>query len=109
DADSSATSDTHGTKVAGVIAAAANGIGSVGVAYGAEIAGFRMGFGSNGSTTQTTAAINAAWQVSDIVNSSWSYSTAFQDNFSKYGYSSAGAALEAGVTEGRDGLGTIFV
>lgn len=109
DADSSASGDGHGTKVAGVIAAEANGVGGVGIAYESEIAGFRIGYGSAGSIFDIEEAISKSWAVSDVVNSSWGYSTAFQDSFKKFGYSQAGQALEDGVAEGRDGLGTVFV
>ncbi|MDA5193991.1 putative Ig domain-containing protein [Govanella unica] len=109
DAYPSAASDYHGTKVAGVIAAAANGIGGVGVAYNAEIAGFRIGFGSAGNILSTADALLRAAAVSDVVNSSWAYTTAFQDNFKLYGFAQAGAALQTGAATGRDGLGTIFV
>ncbi len=109
DANTTAAGDGHGTKVAGVIAAEANGEGPVGVAYNAEIAGFRIGYGSAGSISQITTAITKAWAVSDVVNSSWGYSTAFQDNFKNYGYSQAGQALADGAIQGRGGLGTVFV
>jgi subtilisin-like proprotein convertase family protein len=109
DADSTTSSDDHGTKVAGVIAAEANGTGAVGVAYNADLAGFRIGYGSAGSIYDIEEAISKAWAVSDVVNSSWGYNTAFQDSFKKFGYSQAGQALEDGVSQGRDGLGTVFV
>jgi len=54
-------------------------------------------------------ALDAAWQVADVVNNSWSYTSTFADNFLNASYAAAGAALERGVTEGRDGLGTVFV
>lgn len=109
DANTTASGDGHGTKVAGVIAAEANGTGAVGVAYESEIAGFRIGYGSAGSIYDIEEAITKAWQVSDVVNSSWGYNTAFQDSFKKFGYSQAGQALEDGAAQGRDGLGTVFV
>ena len=71
----------HGTKVAGVIGAASNGSGTVGVSYGADITGFRIGYGSSGSYSKSVKALDIAGQTADIVNSSWGYSTTFTDNF----------------------------
>lgn len=110
DSDSIAESgNRHGTWVAGVLAADNNGIGTVGVAPDAGIATFRVGFGSNGSSTQFADALDHAWRVSDIVNNSWEYTTPFSDNFKFSYFSSSASALQSGASQGRGGLGTVFV
>ena len=109
DAFTSSTSDQHGTSVAGVIAAVeGNGTGVVGVAFGAEIAGFRIGFGSNGGISQITNAFQHAINV-DVVNNSWGYSGFFSDNFANAGFAAAGAAVQNDAANGRGGLGTVIV
>lgn len=109
DSDAKAESgDKHGTAVAGVIAADDNGTGTVGVAYDATIAGFRIGYGSAGSSSQFIGALNQQVNV-DVSNNSWAYATPFMDNFKSSTYSGFGSALKSGVTSGRDGLGTVFV
>ena len=109
DAFTSSTSDQHGTSVAGVIAAVeGNGTGVVGVAFGAQITGFRIGFGANGSISQITDAFNHAINV-DVVNNSWGYSGFFPDNFASSSFAAAGAAVQNDAANGRGGLGTVIV
>jgi subtilisin family serine protease len=126
-ADSSDVDDNHGTAVAGVIAADPNSksnSGMVGVAYDATIVGFRIGYGTGGESeildnlkklngyeyvdpvTGTTVVVPAM----DVVNNSWGYSGAFDDNFNAVEFAAIGAALQANAIEGRDGLGlnTVF-
>ncbi|MSO77054.1 MAG: furin, partial [Alphaproteobacteria bacterium] len=107
DSYSSLASETHGTHVAGVIAAENNGIGAVRVAYGATIAGFRIGFGAQGSASQNSAALDRAASL-DIANASWGYQTPFTDNFKGW-FAEWGTALRLDVTAGRGGLGTVVV
>jgi subtilisin family serine protease len=101
--------DNHGTTVAGTIAAVGdNGVGVTGVAYGATIAGFRMGYGNDGSTDQIVE--NLALQANvDISNNSWGFGGVFFDDFSTPEFQPAAAAILDAVTTGRDGLGTVFV
>ena len=109
DAYPSSSSDRHGTAVAGVIAAAADGsYGAVGVAPGADIAGFRMGYGSAGSISQIVSNLQKQASV-DVSNNSWKYGGYFYDNFSAAGFSSAGQAIADAAANGRGGLGTVFV
>ncbi len=109
DAYASDSTDRHGTAVAGVIAAEmGNNYGAVGVAPDAQIAGFRIGFGANGSTSQVVDALEHQVDV-DISNNSWKYGGYFSDNFLSSGFSGAAQAVEDAVTYGRGGLGTIFV
>ena len=100
--------ENHATAVTGMIVAQPdNGIGVAGVAYGAEVAGFRMGFGSN---TLPQIEDNMARQVNvDISSNSWSYNGYFFDNFESGTFAAAANAIENAVANGRDGLGTIFV
>ena len=101
----------HGTSVAGVIAAEQNGLLGVGVAFGAEVAGFRMGFGAQGSVAQETASFEKQVDV-DVSNNSWGYNGFFFDNFddpSNFGFDDSGAAIENAVATGRGGLGTVVV
>ncbi len=109
DAYSSDSLDVHGTAVAGVIAAEmGNDYGAVGVAPDAQIAGFRIGYGSKGSGGQVLDALQHQTTV-DISNNSWKYSGFFTDNFQSASFASMGGAIEDAVTYGRDGLGTVFV
>ena len=106
DAYASASDDNHGTTVAGVIAAALDGSGAVGVAPGADIAGFRIGFGSgpsNQDVTQFQNALNV-----DVVNNSWGYGGFFYDDFSTSTFAPAATAIENLVSDGRGGLGTVI-
>lgn len=109
DADAIAeTGDNHGTAVAGIIAADNNGTGMVGVAYDATLAGYRIGYGSAGSAAQYADAIGRQRDV-DVSNSSWGYSTVFQDNFKSASFAAMGTALRDAAHYGREGLGTVFV
>jgi subtilisin-like proprotein convertase family protein len=103
-------SAAHGTWVSGVVGAAANnGYGTVGVASGATLAGFYARFGTGGSSRAEIADLLAHQVNVDVSNNSWGYGTAFSDNFQNASWSPIADALHLGVTEGRDGLGTVFV
>ncbi|PJK27360.1 S8 family serine peptidase, partial [Minwuia thermotolerans] len=101
-------SDAHGTAVAGIIAADDNGFGSVGVAFDATIAGFRMGFGADGTLGQITENLRLQTSV-DISNNSWGFGGFFSDNFKSSAFAPHATALEEAVATGRDGLGTVWV
>jgi Ca2+-binding RTX toxin-like protein len=109
DAYPSDSSDKHGTTVAGVIAAALdNGAGGAGVAPEATLAGYRIGFGANGSFQQIVSAFQ--WMASvDVANNSWSFGGFLGDNFLDPGFAPIGDALSAALTTGREGLGTVVV
>ena len=100
--------ESHATTVSGTIVASAdNGIGVVGVAYGADVAGFRIGFGLN---TEPQIEENLWLQATvDISNNSWGYAGFFYDNFTSPTFLGTAAAIENAVTVGRDRLGTVFV
>ncbi|MBD2495351.1 S8 family serine peptidase [Nostoc sp. FACHB-280] len=97
--------ENHGTSVAGIIGAEANGVGTVGVAFNATITGIRAIPGS------ISTAVDALWRAAsfDVVNNSWGYGSqsAFVDNF--FTFPQAAQAIANAVTDGRNGLGTAIV
>jgi subtilisin-like proprotein convertase family protein len=110
DAFGDATADKHGTTVMGVIGAARDGTGSVGVAYDAGITGFRIGYGANGAANQIADAFNHALTSGmDVVNASWGYTAAYSDNFFSSGYATSKNAIQNDVAYGRGGLGINIV
>jgi len=97
--------DNHGTAVAGVSAAVGNnGLGVSGAAPGAEIAGLRLTSGWP-TDLQTAQALLYSNQEIDIYNNSWGAKFDFPNSWGPLTM----AALEQGVANGRDGLGSIFV
>ena len=115
-ADSFGTaSEAHGTAVAGLIGAARNGSGAVGVAFGTEITGYRTAPTiSDAWLREIASAIrSAATGGGDVVNISQAISNDPNSQFGT-GYKAARfdaieAALGAAVADGRDGLGTTVV
>ncbi|MBR0712173.1 S8 family serine peptidase [Bradyrhizobium liaoningense] len=104
------STDSHGTTVAGVIGAARDGSGTVGVAYDAGIAGFRISYGTGGGPSQIADAFNHALSSGmDVVNASWGYTTAYSDNFFSSAFASSRTAILNEVMYGRGGLGTSIV
>jgi subtilisin-like proprotein convertase family protein len=100
------STDAHGTTVAGVIDGARNGSGIVGVAYNAGIAGFRMSFGAGGGPGQINDTFNHALANGmDIVNASWGYATAYQDNFYSSSFAASKTVIQNDIVKGRGGLG----
>ena len=102
------TDNSHGTVVGSIVGMAGNdGIGGVGVAYGAKIvAGVAIGKGLNYANV---ALANLAAGVSVSVNS-WGADPAFSENFGSGGgeYDQEwGAALMRAATEARGGLGMV--
>jgi subtilisin-like proprotein convertase family protein len=109
DADARAQgSDFHGTMVDGLISAARNGTGTVGVAENATIEGLRVGFGAAGSISQMVNALLKAGSA-DVVNNSWGYTSAFADDPNNVYFKGLMAAINTDVTSGRHGLGTSVV
>ncbi|MEQ9641882.1 MAG: S8 family serine peptidase [Alphaproteobacteria bacterium] len=121
--------DSHGTAVAGIVAARANDDGMVGVAPGADLVSLYNPL----STATMTDTVAAGWRYAagagdaDVVNNSWSYSAlmlhsadfAFLDDHRladqqrfgiDYGdFTAIGAALADLVEQGRGGLGATVV
>jgi len=100
--------DTHGTPVAGLIAADDNGVGTVGVAPDATVTGFRISFAENAPHSSTLGSLDLQHTV-DISNNSWGFSYPFGDNFIVEDFTPYEDALINAVENCRDGLGTIWV
>lgn len=108
-ADPSLTGGVHGTAVAGIIAGTANnGTGGSGIATGATITGVNI---FSGAAYNNYIASIQAMSKFDVVNNSWGWTGAYQDNMSVAG--SFGRqfvdALDYAAKTGRGGLGTIIV
>ncbi|KGM39698.1 hypothetical protein JY96_05760 [Aquabacterium sp. NJ1] len=99
----------HATLVAGVIAAARNGEGSVGVAYDAKLDSISLPSGSIATLGSTLARMRDY----DVVNNSWGYDEAWNTVGASPQYAQQKEALadaiEEAATSGRRGLGTVMV
>ncbi len=100
--------NNHGTAVAGIIAAEANGIQGVGVAYGATITGFKLPFGVANPAIPFHSGLSNYKNV-DVANNSWGNIIPFNDNFDKDTYLPGKTAILEGVSQGRSGKGTAIV
>ncbi|MDP3592373.1 S8 family serine peptidase, partial [Phenylobacterium sp.] len=99
----------HATLVAGVMTAARNGEGAVGVAYDAKLSGHYIqgtGLEVAAMEAEVTAAL-AQFKNYDVVNNSWGSTADFDINVVPVGTLQQGI-LDA-VTQGRGGLGTAIV
>lgn len=104
--DGQPINDGHGTSVAGLIAAAANGRGGVGVAFGAEVTGVRIFGGQDDINSEWYRYLETLEHLGDfdITNHSYGLDPA------GYFYRDADVDLfEASLVTGRGGLGTINV
>ncbi|HEX5445676.1 MAG TPA: S8 family peptidase, partial [Pirellulales bacterium] len=110
--------DSHGTEVAGIIAAQANnGIGVAGIAPDAQFGAERiitydpMGDLVQGGDPQLAQALTFHNQQIDIYNNSWGGVPQTTQLSGSLGGSDplTIAAMKQGVTAGRGGLGSIFV
>jgi subtilisin-like proprotein convertase family protein len=107
--------DNHGTEVAGVIAAARDGVGTVGVAYDAQLVSLYASFSSQWPTEIVNAFHYAAGM--DVLNNSWGFNYlletktnwAFYDNANDPLFAPEFAALRELAATGRHGLGTVVV
>lgn len=101
----------HGTAVAGVLAADANGVGTVGVAWGASLTGVRLPDVWGSLTPEELAAADLAsaaqWQF-DVVSHSWGSEPTLMNGDSRL-TAEVLADWNFAVTNGRGGLGTIIV
>lgn len=112
--------DNHGTPVAGVIAAEANGDGVIGVAPKASLVSIYSTLASSPASfsTEISNAFTYA-QSFDVLNNSWGFGNysragsefpwAFLDNFRSPTFAAAGQALKGLAENGRHGLGTVVV
>lgn len=104
---SQGVTDAHGTSVAGVAAGAGNnGIGISGVAFNSSIVGLRFLSGATPDST-TAAVLLHSNQVVHVSNNSWG-PVLFGLLLGGPG-TLAEAALAEGTSNGRNGLGSIFV
>lgn len=97
----------HGTAVAGVIAAAANREGVVGVAHGARIAGVDI---FEDPALWDDVQTDELWRF-DVTNHSWGWTVEYYDSVLDPDpfFTAFHAGLRESVELGRDGLGTINV
>ena len=102
------TASAHGTTVAGVIAAVANDIGVVGIAYGAHITSVPIIFSNSVGMMWLMEAMPEAWRF-DVVNMSYGGATAFDPYLGREGWAPIGAGYTLAAEQGRGGLGTILV
>lgn len=103
------TFSNHATMVAGIMVAARNGEGGVGVAYNATLAGHYIQ-GEGLELTQLSEEITTAlakFKDYDVVNNSWGASSNFQIHVVPA--SSLQQGMLDAVSQGRDGLGTVIV
>jgi Ca2+-binding RTX toxin-like protein len=91
----------HATLVAGVMVAARNGEGIVGVAYNASIGGHWL-------NKDDLSSLNRMHQY-DVVNNSWGSNGRFSLRFNPAALGLMPAAYNRALSEGRDGLGTVIV
>ena len=105
-------SANHGTMVAAVLGAnGMDGSGMTGTAYGATLVGYVLRFGGT-SQARSTLESHLQTQLSDdisVINNSWSFNTAFADDFGAVAWQGVANALRAHAEDGRDGLGTVQV
>jgi len=108
---------THGTAVAGLIAAARNGVGTVGVAYDSTFSTVDIlsGYKFTDVNSSFDGFFEAALQTTnfDVVNNSWGDGAYFfQEFIDPYYYYKGQATVDAwmyALENGRDGLGTLQV
>jgi len=106
--------EAHGTATMGLLGAAADGQGAVGVAFDAGLVGYRLhGFIDNQFITQLTEALeDAAANGADVV--SMSLGTQYIFNFYDQALSATlmqnlAAAIDQATAAGRGGLGSVLV
>jgi subtilisin-like proprotein convertase family protein len=98
--------DTHGTSVAGIIAAAQNTIGTIGVAYNAKLTSFNY-LSPTSVMTGPKALRNQAFF--DVSNNSWGPRLPFGDNPRYSGDNRRKLkGLQTAAVSGRNGLGTVM-
>jgi subtilisin family serine protease len=99
--------DGHGTAVAGIILAARNGVDGQGLAYESGLVPIRYLSGGETSTAPASSAAEAlVHRLPDVAvyNNSWGNI----ENYTPLS-SAVAAAMNRGVSEGRNGRGVVFV
>nr|NJM02841.1 S8 family serine peptidase [Desulfobacula sp.] len=97
----------HATAVAGVIGAARNEIGGVGVAYDVTLDSIGFFFGIRNWVGDHREDMESM-QNYDVVNNSWVYADPWQNGYYLQNDIDM-EAMEQAATRGRDGLGTVLV
>ena len=97
--------DSHGTPVAGIIAAEqGNETGVVGIAHDSDIASTRVKW----ALPHMIGALQEQVQF-DISNNSWGATDIFADDFNRADWMMGYQAIRTGIEQGRSGDGTVFV
>jgi subtilisin family serine protease/subtilisin-like proprotein convertase family protein len=102
--------DSHGTAVAGLIAAENDGVGTVGVAYASSLTGVNIFSGPADINNNFDGFLQAADQSEnfDVINHSWGAFPTFSLDYI-YGDDLIAAEWFEALADGRGGLGTIQV
>jgi len=115
-----ANGDFHGTAVAGLIGAANNGVGTVGVAYGASLTGVNVfdaatyGYINYTTTAGQVAFLSVVNQASnfDIMSNSWGSAPSYTTDQRQVGTLFDATYLneiQNNIISARNGLGTVVV
>ncbi len=102
------TASGHGTAVAGIIAAEANGQGTVGIAHGAHVTSVPLIFSLSVDMISLPAAMLAA-QNFDVVNMSYGGLSAFDPGIFPQQWAEVAVGYTEAANFGRAALGTILV
>lgn len=107
-ADLSASNRTHGTAVAGILAAVSdNGLGGTGIAPEAQLISYGIAFGTSRAGTDVVDALTRNLDRIDVYHNSWSSpdrAGALQKATSGFA-----SAIERGLANGRAGRGALYV
>ncbi|WP_397584679.1 S8 family serine peptidase, partial [Sphingorhabdus sp.] len=101
--------DAHGTFVAGIIGAANNNFGAVGVAPSSQLHGYRLEFSQPRDFTSDLAASFQEAAKYDVANYSLGYNFPGLDSVYNPAAAPMLSALVDATTVGRNGLGTVIV
>jgi subtilisin-like proprotein convertase family protein len=103
------TFSNHATLVAGIMVAARNNEGGIGVAYDAKLSGVSVNLDDNASHAVDWSVLSQ-WKNYDVVNNSWGMSANFGASyFLQPEIAPLQDALRDAATQGRHGLGTVLV
>ncbi len=101
--------DSHGTAVAGLIAASANSVGMNGVAPNATIGSYNL-LSSKVSSSNANKIISMTRNIANVAISNNSWARALSSSAHYYALpASMEMALQSGLSQGRGGLGTIYL
>jgi subtilisin-like proprotein convertase family protein len=104
--------DNHGTSVMGIIGAAANGTGVVGVAYDATLYGARIDYSATSDEWRENyveAFADAVEKDVGVINMSFGDTVSFNSADTPANIAAMKAAIADAVDNGRDGLGIALV